>query len=221
MGLPETGLRSKMQLGLGAMAMFTLIGIGPVWGIEVDLTMEQAAQLLSAGRGPMEKAKTVEEVTKLIKAADKAIRIGTDPEQEPCSSSAVLKTKSYWLEYFGRREAAESKRLKTHIRMPEAKVKEILLMPNLEIEIGLCGQEEYFAEGADVALQQNSNNIMPVDKGKPSRGRKIPGSKMDYISRFSARFAYQDFDPMAPANIVVFFPDGKLISLEADFSKVK
>lgn len=221
MGSPETGLRSKMQMGLGAIAMFTLIGVAPVLGIEVDLTVEQAAQLLSAGRGPMEKAETVEDVTKLIKAADKAIRIGTDPEQEPCSSSAVLKTKSYWLEYFGRREAAESKRLKTHIRMPEAKVKEILQMPNLEIEIGLCGQEEYFAEGAEVALQQNSNNIMPVDKGKPSRGRKIPGSKMDYISRFSARFAYQDFDPMAPANIVVFFPDGKLISLEADFSKVK
>jgi len=221
MGLLELGLKSKIHLGLGAMAMFFLIGMGPVWGIEVDLTLDQAAHLLSAGRGPMEKANTVEDVTKLIKAADKANRIGTDPEQEPCSSSAVLKTKSYWLEYFGRREAAESKRLKTDIRMPDAKVKEILQMPNLEIEIGLCGQEEYFAEGADVALQQNSNNIMPVDKGKPSRGRKIPGSKMDYVSRFSARFAYQDFDPMAPANIVVFFPDGKLISLEVDFSKVK
>jgi len=221
MGLLELGLKSKIHLGLGAMAMFFLIGMGPVWGIEVDLTLDQAAHLLSAGRGPMEKANTVEDVTKLIKAADKANRIGTDPEQEPCSSSAVLKTKSYWLEYFGRREAAESKRLKTDIRMPDAKVKEILQMPNLEIEIGLCGQEEYFAEGADVALQQNSNNIMPVDKGKPSRCRKIPGSKMDYVSRFSARFAYQDFDPMAPANIVVFFPDGKLISLEVDFSKVK
>ncbi len=221
MGSNGRGLRSKMKLGLGAMAMSTLIGIAPVLGIEVDLTMEQAAKLLAAGRGPMEQAETVEEVTKLIKAADKAIRIGTDPEQKPCSTSAILKTKSYWLEYFGRREAAESKRLKTEVRMPEAKVKEILQMPNLEIEVGLCGQEEYFAEGADVALQQGSNNIIPVDKGKPSRGKEIPGSKTDYVSRFSARFAYQDFDPIAPTNIVVFFPDGTLISLEADFSKIK
>lgn len=221
MGSRRTVLRSTKAWGLIAMAMCMLIGVPPVWGIEVELTMEQAAQLLSAGRGPMEKAETAEEVTKLIKAADKVIRIGTDPEKEPCSASAILKTKSYWLEYFGRREAAESKRLKTEIRMPEAKVKEILQMTNLEIEIGLCGQEEYFAEGADVALQQGSNNIMPADKGKPSRGRKIPGSKVDYVSRFSARFAYQDFDPHAPTNIAVFFPDGNLISLEADFSKIK
>ena len=221
MGSRETGLRSRMQLGLSAMAMFTVAGIAPAWAIEVDLTMEQASQLLSAGRGPMEKAETVDDVTKLIKAADKAIRIGTDPEKEPCSTSAVLKTKSYWLEYFGRREAAESKRLKREIRMPAEKVKEILQMPNLEIEIGMCGQEEYFAEGADVALQQGSNNILPVDKGQPSRGRKIPGSETDYVSRFSARFAYQDFEPNAPTNIAVFFPDGKLITLEADFSKIK
>ena len=72
-----------------------------------------------------------------------------------------------------------------------------------------------------MALQQGSKNIMPVDKGKPSRGRKVPGTASDYVSRFSARFAYQDFDPRAKTNIVVFFPDGQLISLEADFSKIK
>jgi len=221
MGSHEIRWKFRTQLGLSVVAMGILIVGTPVWAIEVDLTMEQATQLLASGRGPMEKAETVEDVTKLIKAADKAIRIGTDPELTPCSTSAILKTKSYWLEYFGRREAAESKRLKREIRMPATKIQEILQMPNLEVEIGLCGQEEYFAEGADVALQQGSNNIMPVDKGNPSRGRKIPGSETDYVSRFSARFAYQDFDPKAPTNITVFFPDGKLISLEADFSKIK
>lgn len=105
--------------------------------------------------------------------------------------------------------------------MPEAKIQEILNMPNLEIEIGLCGQEEFFAEGAEVALQQGSTNIMAVDKGKPSRGRKIPGSEMEYASRFSARFAYQDFDPKAMTKIIVFFPDGKLITIEADFSTIR
>ena len=220
MGARKSGWMVNIRRSLSLCAGCLVLGIVPAWGIEVDLTMEQATRLLSAGRGPMERAETVDDVTKLIKAADKAIRIGTDPEKDPCSTSAILKTKSYWLEYFGRREAAESKRLQTEIRMPEAKVREILQMPNLEIEVGMCGQEEYFAEGADVALQQGSNNIMPVDKGKPSRGRKVPGSDMDYVSRFSARFAYQDFDPTAPTNIVVFFPDGKLISLEADFSRI-
>ena len=47
------------------------------------------------------------------------------------------------------------------------------------------------------------------------------GAEMDFISRFSARFSYQDFDPEAPSKIVLFFPDGKLISLDVDFSKIR
>ena len=213
--------RVLFRIGLGAI----IFGICPLvdrsWGIDVELTMEQAHASLSAGREPMEKAETVEEVARVIKAADHAIRLGTDLEKNPCGTSAVLKTKTYWLEYFGRREAAESKRQKTEIRMPESKIQEILEMPNLELEIGLCGGEEFFAEGAQVVLQQGRHNIQAVDIGAPARGRKIPGMPQSYTSRFTARFAYVDFDPQAQTTVAVFFPDGKLVNIEADFSKIK
>jgi len=102
---------------------------------------------------------------------------------------------------------------------------EVVLHPKNQ-PIGFSDHEPWITQvdaygRADVALQQGSTNVMAVDKGKPSRGRKIPGSEMDYVSRFSARFAYQDFDPQAVTNIVVFFPDGKLVTIEADFSKIK
>jgi len=207
--------------GLGAMYLLSGVLLTPAWGIDVDLTLDEAKNIMASAREPMEKASSNEDMFKIIKAADKSSRIGDDPETTPCGSSAILRTKTYWFEYFGREEGRRSKVAQQEVRMPEAKIQEILKMPYLEIEIGLCGQEEFFAEGADVALQQGSQNIMPVDKGKPSRGRKIPGSETDYVSRFSARFSYEDFDPEAPTTIVVFFPDGTLINLEADFSKIK
>lgn len=195
--------------------------ISSAYAIDVDLTLEQAQQIMAAAREPMEQTASNDEMFQLIKSADKNTRIGDDPETKPCGSSAILRTKTYWFGYFGREEGRRSKVAQAEVRMPESKIQQILNMPNLEIEIGLCGDEEFFAEGADVALQQGLNNVMAVDKGKPSRGRKIPGSAMEYVSRFSARFAYQDFDPQAPTNIVVFFPDGKLVSIEADFSTIK
>jgi len=213
--------QSTIWQGFGAIFLVSGFLVSPAFAIDVDLTLEQGKQLMALAREPMEKASSNDDMFKIIKLADKSSRIGDDPETTPCGSSAILRTKTYWFEYFGREEGRRSKVAKKEVRMPESKVQEILSMPNLEIEIGLCGQEEFFAEGADVALQQGSKNIMPTDKGKPSRGRKIPGSEMDFVSRFSARFSYQDFDPHAPAKIVVFFPDGTLISLEADFSKIK
>ncbi len=212
---------STIWQGLGAIFLVSGFLVFPAFAIDVDLTLEQGKHLMALAREPMEKASSNDEMFKIIKLADKTSRIGDDPETTPCGSSAIVRTKTYWFEYFGREEGRRSKVAKKEVRMPEAKVQEILNMPNLEIEIGLCGQEEFFAEGADVALQQGSKNIMPTDKGKPSRGRKIPGSEMEFVSRFSARFSYQDFDPQAPSKVVVFFPDGKLISLDADFSKIK
>ena len=214
---------SQLTLWQGLGAIFLVVGVflSPALAIDVDLTVDQAKAIMASARGPMEKASSNEDMFKIIKEADKVSRIGDDPETTPCGSSAILRTKTYWFGYFGREEGRRSKVAQQEVRMPDAKIQEILKMPNLEIEIGLCGQEEFFAEGADVALQQGSNNIMPTDKGNPSRGRKIPGSEMDFVSRFSARFSYQDFDPQSPTKIVVFFPDGKLISLDADFSKIK
>ncbi len=220
--MSSDGRYNHRKNGLGLMLLFVLGGMtSPALAIDVELTPEQATQIMASARGPMEQAASNDEMFGIIKAADKTTRIGDDPATKPCGSSAILRTKTYWFEYFGREEGRRSKVAQQEVRMPESKINEILNMPNLEMEIGLCGQEEFFAEGADVALQQGSTNIMAVDKGKPSRGRKIPGSEMEYVSRFSARFAYQDFDPQAMTKIVVFFPDGKLVTIEADFSKIK
>jgi hypothetical protein len=182
--------------------------------------MEQAKEALATGRQTMEQAESVEDVTAVMKTSERTIRVGADPEVDPCGAHAILRTRRYWMEYFGRREAAESKRQKQEVRMPEAKIQEILDMPYLEMEIRLCGEDEFFAEGAEVALQQGSATIRPVDIGPAERGRKNTGPTPGFRSRFTARFAYADFDPQAPGTLAVFFPDGKLINIPADFSKI-
>ena len=190
------------------------------YAIDVNLTLDQANKALAMGRESMEKAEQVKDVATIMKAAEQAIRVGADPEKDPCGPHAILRTRRYWLEYFGRREAAESKRQKRSIRMPDSKIKEILEMPYLEVEVRLCGEEEFFAEGVDVALQQGSAMVRPVDVGPAERGRKNPGSPTSYRSRFTARFAYADFDPQGQSTLAVFFPDGKLINISADFTKI-
>ena len=189
-------------------------------GIDLSMSIEEANQSLQAGRQTMEKAESVEDVAAVMKASEKVSRVGADPEVDPCGTHAILRTRRYWLEYFGRREAAESKRQKQDIRMPESKIQEILGMPYLEVEVRLCGDEEFFAEGAEIALQQGNLMARPVDIGPAERGRKNPGPTPSFRSRFTARFAYADFDPQAPGRLAVFFPDGKLINIPADFSKI-
>ena len=193
--------------------------------IDVKLTMDEAKQALEAGRKPMEAAieapNSQEEIKKVLQHASKATRIGSDPEKDSCGTSAILRTKRYWLESFGRREATESKKQKTQVRMPEDKIQKYLDMPNLEMEVQLCGEDEYFAEGVQVALQQGSKTIQPVDVSPAERGRKNEGSGPPFRSRFTARFAYGSFDPIGKTKVVVFFPDGKQNDFVADFSKVK
>jgi hypothetical protein len=188
--------------------------------IDLSMTMEQAKEALATGRQTMEQAESVEDIAAVMKASERVIRVGTDPEDDPCGAHAILRTRRYWMEYFGRREAAESKRQKQEIRMPEAKIQEILDMPYLEVEIRLCGEDEFFAEGAEVALQQGSTTIRPVDIGPAERGRKNAGPTPSFRSRFTARFAYADFDPQAPGTLAVFFPDGNLVNIPADLSKI-
>ncbi len=190
------------------------------YAIDLSINMEQAQEALAAGRQSMESAESVEDVATVMKASEKVIRVGADPEADPCGAHAILRTRRYWLEYFGRREAAESKRKKQEVRMPEAKIQEILDMPYLEVEVRLCGQEEFFAEGAEIALQQGNQMVRPVDVGPAERGRKNPGPTPSYRSRFTARFAYADFDPQTPGTLAVFYPDGTLINIPADFSKI-
>ncbi len=202
---------------LGVLAM----GTGSARAIDVKLSPEEAQKALEAGRAPMEKANTPEDVKKVLQQAALVTRVGADPEKEPCGTSAVLRTKRYRLEAFGRQEAAESKKQKKEVRMPDEFIKKVVEMPNMEIEVQLCGDDEYFAEGAQVAFQQGGKNIKPIDVSPAERGRKNEGSGPAYRSRFTARFAYESFDPAAKTKIVVFFPDGKMSEFEADFSKVR
>ena len=202
----------------------------PAHAIDVKLTMDDAKQALTAGREPMDRALEMaakdekasqEEVKKILQHASVSRRVGADPEKDACGASAILRTKRFWLESFGRKEATESKKQKTDVRMPEDKIQKYLDMPNLEMEVQLCGDEEYFAEGVQVALQQGSKTIKAVDVSPAERGRKNEGQGPAYRSRFTARFAYDSFDPNTKTKIQVFFPDGKLQEFEADFSKVK
>jgi hypothetical protein len=197
------------------------LGFNPAFAIDVKLTAEEAKKALEAGRAPMEKANSPEEVKKVLQQASMATRVGADPEKDACGASAVLRTKRYRLEAFGRQEASESKKRKADIRMPEEFIKKVVDMPNMEVEVQLCGDDEYFAEGALIELQQGSKKVKAIDIGKAERGRKNEGNGPAYRSRFTAVFAYENFDPNAASVFVVNLQDGKEIRIPADFAKVK
>lgn len=197
------------------------IGNSGVWAIDVNLSSDEAHKALEIGRIPMEKANSPEDVKKVLQQASLATRVGADPEKEPCGASAVLRTKRYRLEAFGRQEAAESKKRKTDVRMPEELIQKVMDMPNMEMEVQLCGDDEYFAEGVLIELQQGSKRIKPIDIGKAERGRKNEGNGPAFRSRFTALFAYEQFDPNAASVFVVNLQDGKEVRVPADFSKVK
>lgn len=209
------------KLGLIGLAGCVLLSANPALAIDVKLSMDDAQKALEAGRAPMEKANTPEEVKKVLQQASMVSRVGADPEKDPCGASAVLRTKRYRLEAFGRQEASESKKRKTDIRMPEEFIKKVVDMPNMEVEVQLCGDDEYFAEGAAIELQQGSKKVKAIDVGKAERGRKNEGAGPAYRSRFTAVFAYESLDPNAASVFVINLQDGKEIRINADFSKVK
>lgn len=207
------------------LAAISAMGVSSAWAIDVKLTIEDARKSLEAGRVPMEKAadsvKPDEEIKKILQQASMATRVGANPGKDPCGASAILRTKRYWLESFGRQEAKESKKQMKEVRMPDEKVQKYLDMPNMEVEIQLCGDDEYFAEGAVVELQQGSRRIKPIDIGRAERGRKNEGDGPAFRSRFTAVFAYEQFDPNAMSVFVINLQDGKEERIPADFSKVK
>ena len=205
---------------LVAVGIFT-VGISPAMAIDVKLSLDDARKTLAAGRAPMEKANTPEEVRKVLQQASMVTRVGADPEKDSCGASAILRTKRYRLEAFGRQEASESKKRKTEIRMPEEFIKKVVDMPNMEVEVQLCGGDEYFAEGAIIELQQGGKRVKAIDIGKAERGRKNEGDGPAYRSRFTAVFAYESFDPDAASVFVINLQDGKEVRINADFSKVK
>ena len=224
-GMSQSAL--QVRLGVCAVMMAVACAADPAGAIDVKLTMDEAKKSLAAGRDPMmkasEAAKPDEEIKKVLQHASVITRVGADPEKEPCGTSAILRTKRFWLESFGRKEATESRKQKTNVRMPDDKIQKYLDMPNLEVEVQLCGDDEYFAEGVQMAFQQGSKTIKPVDVSPAERGRKLemPDKAAAYRTRFTARFAYDSFDANAKTKIVVFFMDSKQIEFDADFSKVK
>ncbi len=229
MSLRQVTSQPALRVRLGLLAVLAAVACtaGPAGAIDVKLSMEEAKKSLAAGREPMMKAsdaaKPDEEIKKVLQHASMMTRVGADPEKEPCGASAILRTKRFWLESFGRKEATESKKQNKAVRMPDDKIQKYLDMPNLEVEVQLCGEDEYFAEGVQVAFQQNSKNIKPVDVSPAERGRKVemPDKAVAYRTRFVSRFAYDSFDPNAKTKVVVFFMDGKQIEIDADFSKIK
>jgi hypothetical protein len=198
-----------------------MVAVNVVQAIDVDLKIDEAKKALAAGRAPMDAANNPEDVKRVLQQAAVSTRVGADPEKDACGPNAVLRTKRYWLESFGRQEATESKKQKHDVRMPDDKIQKILDMPNLEMSIQLCGDDEYFAEGVQVALQQGSKTIKPVDVSPADKGRKNEGQGPAYRSRFTSRFAYDSFDPTAKTKILIYFQDGKMIDFDADLSKVK
>ena len=219
----------KISIYRAALSVGFLVGLiglvagesQPAWAIDVNLSSDEAHKALEIGRLPMEKANSAEDVKKVLQQASVITRVGADPEKDPCGASAILRTKRYRLEAFGRQEAAESKKRKVDIRMPEEFIKKVMDMPNMEIEVQLCGEDEYFAEGAMIELQQGSKRIKPIDTGKAERGRKNETAGPAYRSRFTALFAYEQFNPTAASEFIVNLQDGSEIRIPAEFSKVK
>lgn len=207
--------------GAIALAAAWAFWAGQAWAIDVKLSMDEAQKALETGRIPMEKASTPEEVKKVLQQASMVTRVGADPEKDSCGASAILRTKRYRLEAFGRQEASESKKRKSDVRMPEEFIKKVVDMPNMEVEVQLCGDDEYFAEGALIEMQQGSKKVKAIDVGKAERGRKNEGAGPAYRSRFTAVFAYEGFDPNAASVFVINLQDGKEVRINADFSKVK
>jgi hypothetical protein len=201
--------------------LLNVVALQSALAIEVKLSAEEAQKALEVGRAPMEKADTLEDVKRVLQQASMVTRVGADPVKDPCGPSAILRTKRYRLEAFGRQEAAESKKRKVEVRMPEEFIKKVVDMPNMEIEVQLCGDDEYFAEGALIELQQGSKKVKPIDIGKAERGRKNEASGPIFRSRFTALFAYEKFDPTAASVFVVNLQDGREERIAADFSKVK
>jgi len=211
----------RRVLGTAVLIGICAMGIGTAWAIDVKLSAEEAEKALEAGRVPMEKANLPEDVKKVLQQASLAARVGADPEKDPCGASAILRTKRYRLEAFGRQEAVESKKRKIDVRMPEEFMKKVIDMPNMEVDVQLCGDDEYFAEGAVIELHQGSKRIKPIDIGKAERGRKNEGNGPTFRSRFTALFAYEQFDPNAKSVFVVNLTDGTEARIPADFSKVR
>ena len=95
--------------------------------------------------------------------------------------------------------------------MPDKFIKKIVDMPNMEAEVQLCSNDEYFAEGALIELQQASKKVKVIDVGKAERGRKNEGSGPALrVPVFTGRSCLtRVLNPTAQSVFVVNLQDGK------------
>src|SRR5207247_4785997 len=117
--------------------LLTVVVLQPVLAIDVKVSAEEAQKALEAGRAPMEKANTPEDVKKVLQQASMVTRVGADPEKDSCGASAILRTKRYRLEAFGRHEAAESKKRKMDVRMVDEVLKKVVDDALMQVEVKL------------------------------------------------------------------------------------
>ena len=62
---------NKAVWGLAGVVGVLAMGVGSAWAIDVKLSAEDAQKALEAGRAPMEKANTPEDVKKVLSLATK------------------------------------------------------------------------------------------------------------------------------------------------------
>ncbi len=60
-------------------SLVTVFGVQSVLAIDVKVSIEEAQKALEAGRAPMEKANTPEEVKKVLQQASMVTRVGAHP----------------------------------------------------------------------------------------------------------------------------------------------
>src|ERR1043165_9146314 len=90
MGCLTSVARGGGVIGWAVVGMLTIVGFQPVFAIDVNLSVAEAQKALEAGRVPMEKANTPEEVKKVLQQASMVTRVGADPEKDPCGASAIF-----------------------------------------------------------------------------------------------------------------------------------
>ena len=73
---------ARGNLVRGLLICLFFVFITPTFAIDVKLTSEEAQKALEAGRAPMEKANSPEEVKKVLQHASMATRVGADPEKD-------------------------------------------------------------------------------------------------------------------------------------------
>ena len=87
----RTEIITRKIIWQGILVVFLVVGlcVSSASAIDVELTSEQAKQIMATARGVMGKASSNEEMFTIIRAADKKARIGDNPETNPCGSSAI------------------------------------------------------------------------------------------------------------------------------------